>query len=350
MNIDVSKLVRKNVLALSPYTSARGEFTGNAKILLDANENAFGSPLAENYHRYPDPMQTGLKEKLADLSGLTATQICIGNGSDELIDLLIRIFCVPAQDEIIVCPPTFRMYDVAAGLNDVAVKRILLTEDFQPNANVILQETTSGTKILFLCSPNNPTGNDLDYDTMQELLSSFPGIIVIDEAYISYSNQPSFLPLVSEHNNLVVLQTLSKAWGLAALRVGIAYANEEIIGLMNRIRMPYNVNGVSQSLASLALNNRSATAAWIAEIKSERARVQEKLPLFSFVIRVYPSAANFLLVKVTDAKALYQHLVSCGIIVRNQSTQPMLANCLRMTIGTPDENNTLLQALNRFES
>ncbi len=348
MKTDIKKLVRKNILALSPYSSARSEFKGKASVFLDANENPYGSPLAENYNRYPDTAHLALKQKLAEMNKMQIDQICVGNGSDELIDHIIRIFCNPGSDEIIVCPPTFKMYEVAAAINDVQVKKIYLDDAFQPSPKKIFEAITSHTKVIFLCSPNNPTGNSVRPEIIDNLLRNFEGIVVVDEAYIHFSKQASQLSQLRKYNNLIVLQTLSKAWGLAGLRLGAAYADPEIIEWMMRIKMPYNVSTVSQNLSLQALANSGKVNQWRNEILAERARMEEALRSFHFIVRIYPSDANFILIRVEDAVTLYEYLCGKGIVIRNQGSQYGLENCLRITIGTPEENIKLINELKNF--
>lgn len=344
----IESLVRKNILQLKPYSSARSEYKGTANIFLDANENAYGSPLDENYNRYPDPMQVELKKLLAKNKKVHPQNICIGNGSDEIIDYIIKIFCDPGKDNVIVTPPTFRMYSVAAAVNDIAIRNILPTKDFQPDIDSILDAVDENSKIIFLCSPNNPTGNSINRILIERLLRAFKGIIVIDEAYIDFSDQQSFIADIHQYHNLIVLQTLSKAWGLAGLRIGAAFADRQVIDLLNKVKMPYNISAVTQRLALNALHNENKIKPWIQKVKEQRALLMRKLPAFSFVNHVYPSDANFLLLRVSNADSLYQYLLSEKIVVRNQSSQPLLENCLRITVGTPEENDLLIKALNNY--
>lgn len=348
MKIDLNTLVRKNIRELKAYSSARSEYRGAADIFLDANENAFGSPIEHNYNRYPDPLQIELKKALAAKQKVSPSQISIGNGSDEIIDHIIRIFCVPGQDNIITLPPTFRMYGVAAAINEVVNQEVYLTADFQADIAAIEKVITPLTKAIFLCSPNNPTGNLLRRKDVEQLLDMFNGILVIDEAYIDFTTEKSFLDLLSEHNNLIILQTLSKAWGLAGLRIGIAYADAAIINILNKVKMPYNVSDVAQELAQRALLHGNVVDQWIQQIRDQRSILSDLLKKFSFVNKVFDSDANFLLVRVDDAAALYQFLLSEKIVVRNQSSQPLLENCLRITIGTPEENKLLINALKKY--
>ncbi len=348
MNVDIEKLVRENIRRLNPYSSARKEFAGKADVWLDANENTYGSPLPENFNRYPDPAQFQLKTKLAEINQVALNQIAVGNGSDELIDHIVRIFCIPGRDNVLVTPPTFRMYEVAAHINDIGVKQVLLNSQFQINSDMILKEVDGQTKIIFLCSPNNPTGNTLDRREIDKLINGFKGIVVIDEAYIHFSEQESFIHSIPENNNLIVLQTLSKAWGLAGLRVGIAYTNPVIAEYLNKIKMPYNLSAASQQWALQAMENSNEVLKQIREIRDQRRVVADALNQFDFIERIYPGAANFLLIRVKDASSLHAFLISKKIIVRNQSSQPLLQNCLRITIGTPDENIRLIEALKSF--
>ncbi len=348
MMLNIEELVRKNIRELKPYSSARSEFKGTAKVFLDANENAFGSPLEKDYNRYPDPLQMELKQALARLKKVDTSNIGIGNGSDEIIDHIIRIFCRPGIDNIITSPPTFRMYGVAAAINDTAVKEVLLTEDFQLDISGIFNAIDQDTKLIFLCSPNNPTGNLLHKNDIEILLEQFRGIIVIDEAYFDFCSRESFIEMLSEHNNLIVLQTLSKAWGLAGLRIGAAFAAPEIIRYLSSVKTPYNVSSLTQQLAIEALRNRSGMENWTRQLVEQRGRLAKAMEDFPFIKKIYPSDANFLLVKVTNAQKLYEYLLAQKIVVRNQSSQPLLNNCLRITIGTPAENESLIKSLKNY--
>ncbi len=345
MEFNIENLIRDNIKKLIPYSSARHEFEGNASVYLDANENSHGSPLAEAYNRYPDPLQWQLKFALARIKGVPAENIFIGNGSDEVIDLAYRIFCNPGRDNVIVCPPTYGMYDVSAGINDVEVRKAVLTNDFQLNIESIMNLTDSSTKLLFICSPNNPTGNSMNRADVEWLLNNFPGLVLIDEAYINYSKQKTFIQELTEYPNLVVMQTLSKAWGLAALRLGLCFASLDIIDLLNKVKPPYNVNKASQQLGLEALQQTALVNAWIKETVAERIMLEEQLKQFKFVEQVYMSDANFLLVKVQDAAGLYSYLSARGIVVRNRSRDVLCGNCLRITVGTRAENGVLLEAL-----
>lgn len=341
----IASLVRPNIKALQPYSSARSEFKGSAEIFIDANENPFETGL----NRYPDPLQWKLKEKISPLNPLPKENIFLGNGSDEVIDLLIRIFCEPRVDHIITVPPTYGMYKVSASIADIAVKEVLLTEDFQPSVNAILAATTAQSKILFLCSPNNPTGNDMQPDLVMELLEKFPGIVVVDEAYIDFSSQKSFNHYIDQYPNLVVTQTFSKAWGLAGIRLGMAFASKEIIHYFNKVKPPYNVNQLTQKAALEALNDTKTRTDWVFAILRERGKLATHLAAFPFVQKVYPSDANFLMAKVDEPLALYQYLVTKGIIIRDRSTVPLCEGCLRFTVGRPEENKQLLAALKAYK-
>lgn len=345
MNFEFQKLVRENIRNLKPYSSARHEFTGRASVFLDANENAYGSPVSENYNRYPDPLQWQLKFQLARIKGVPAENICIGNGSDEIIDLGYRIFCDPGKDNVIICPPTYGMYAVSADINDIETRNVNLTKEFQLDVEGIMNATDSNTKLLFICSPNNPTGNNMNRVDVEFLLNNFPGIVIIDEAYINYSNQKSFIQELTEYPNLIVMQTLSKAWGLAALRLGLCYASMDIINLFNKVKPPYNINEASQQIALEGLQHTELVNDWIKEVVQQKEQVINELNGLSFVKTVYPSGANFVLVKVDDADALYQFLASNEIVVRNRSKEPGCENCLRISIGTPEENKNLLSVL-----
>lgn len=343
--MDINNLVRDNIKRLVPYSSARHEFAGEASVYLDANENSLGSPLEEPFNRYPDPLQWPLKFQLVKIKGVPAENIFIGNGSDEVIDLLYRIFCNPGKDNVIICPPTYGMYEVSANINDVEVRKARLTDDFQLDLESIMNLTDGQTKLLFICSPNNPTGNSMNRADVEWLLNNFPGLIVVDEAYINFAKQKTFIQELTEYPNLVVMQTLSKAWGLAALRLGIAFASEDIIALFNKVKPPYNVNKASQELGLQALQNTALVNNWIKETVNEREELAIALQSFPFVEKIYPSDANFLLVKVKDANAVYQYLADKGIVVRNRSKDPLCDNCLRITIGTKAENIKLVEAL-----
>ena len=341
--MDLQKLVRQNIISLKPYSSARDEFSGEAGVFLDANENPFG-----DLNRYPDPHQQTLKDKLKDIKKLTSKQVFIGNGSDEVIDLLIRIFCNPSVDKIIVCPPTYGMYEVAANINDVMVLSVPLTYTFQLDTEalqqVISQSEPNTLKLIFLCTPNNPTGNSID--NIEWVLTNFNGIVVVDEAYIDFSERTSFIEKLALYPNLVVVQTFSKAWGLAAARIGIAYASETIIALMQKVKPPYNVSSLNQEAALKALDNEHVIAHQKAHILEQRTYLETSLSQLPIVKKVFPSDANFILIEVDDADKLYEHLVIKNIVVRNRNT--IIKNCLRITIGTIVENQYLIEVLKRY--
>ncbi len=344
--MNLERLVRPNIWKLKPYSSARDEFHGTASVFLDANENPYNAP----FNRYPDPMQWELKTRIAALKGVEKESIFLGNGSDEPIDLLIRAFCNPGEDNIISIAPSYGMYEVAANINHVTFKTVTLNTDFELEAGKLLSEVDVRTKLIFLCSPNNPTGNSLKREKILKIINKFNGIVVVDEAYIDFANEPSFLSELQNHPNLVVLQTLSKAWGAAAIRLGMAFASPEIIAILNKIKYPYNVNLLTQQKALELLNNEAEKQKQVEIILAERSRLQENLSALSFVKQIYPSDANFLLVKVEDANGLYNYLVEQEIIVRNRNNVVLCSDCLRITVGTPQENDTLLKALKSKEA
>lgn len=342
--IDINSLVRRNVLGMKPYSSARDDFHGEAEIFLDANENPYPSP----YNRYPDPSQWRVKEKLAALKGVAPSQIFLGNGSDEPIDLIIRAFCEPRQDSIMITEPTYGMYKVCAEVNAVNVQQVLLTPEFDLDLEAIPNTFDATTKVIFLCSPNNPSGNLLSRDKILEVLKRFYGLVVIDEAYIDFAKSHSFLRELKKYPNLVVLQTFSKAWGLAGLRLGMCFASEEIIGILNKIKYPYNVNIRTQELALDALENAYRKDIWVDEILKEKETLAAELDSLTLVDRIFPSDANFFLVRVKDAQSVYQYLMDRGIIVRDRSKVNLCYNCLRITVGTPEENRKLIEALKQL--
>lgn len=345
MAFDLDSLVRPNIRDLVPYSSARGEFTGGAEIFLDANENSFGSLIDVDYSRYPDPLQTRLKRRIADLNEVDPTNIFVGHGSDEAIDLLMRIFCEPGRDSILICPPTYGMYEVSAAINDVSVIRVPLADGFELDTNAVLQAVTDRTKLIFLCSPNNPTGNSIGREEMLRLAASFAGIVVIDEAYIHFAKQPSLLSELSDLPNLVVMQTLSKAWGLAALRVGFAFAATQITRYLNAVKPPYNVSRPAQEIALRALNEADPARRVVAEIASEREKMARRLAELPVVRKVFRSDANFLLVRFDEPNEIYRILLEKGIVVRNRSSVAKCEGCLRITVGTAAENDAVLTAL-----
>lgn len=348
MEFNLDTLVRENIKKMTPYSSARHEFSGAATVFLDANENAFGSPLPVNYNRYPDPLQMPLKEKISQIKGVPASNIFLGNGSDEAIDLLFRIFCEPGKDNIIIFPPTYGMYEVCAEINNVAVKKVPLTTDYQLDLEATEAAVDANTKLIFVCSPNNPTGNSIERSAIEVLLNNFDGLVVIDEAYINYARQKTFITELTEYPNLVILQTLSKAWGLAGLRLGMAFAGQPVIDYMNRVKYPYNINTATQQLALEALSNISSVNNWTKTTVVQKDNLSEALLALPVTEKVYPSDANFILVKMTDARRIYEYLAGRGIIVRDRSKVMLCDDCLRITIGTPEENNQLLEALKKY--
>lgn len=347
---DLNGLVRENIKRLVPYASAREEFMGTADVYLDANENPFGSPVGGELNRYPDPLQTELKARVADSTGLRAGQIFIGNGSDEAIDLLFRIFCEPRTDLVVVCPPTYGMYKVAADINDVGVTEVPLTSQFQLDITGIQNGVRPNTKLIFICSPNNPTGNVMRRSDILAIAEMFSGIVVVDEAYIHFSSQRSLVDDIDTFPNLVVLQTFSKAWGLAGARVGIAFANEQVIDLFNRTKPPYNVSRMSQKTVIDALDHEPKVRSWAERIIEQREALHKSLTGLGIVEIVYPSEANFLLVKMRDADAVYRFLLTERIAARNRSSVILCEQCLRLTVGTPNENRRLLDALTKYET
>jgi histidinol-phosphate aminotransferase len=345
MAFELDKLVRPNIKTLKPYSSAKDEYTGDAKILLDANENSLGSPLTKWYNRYPDPYQHKLKEKLAFVKQIAANQIFIGNGSDECIDILFRSFCEPGKDNIIICPPTYPMYEVSANINDIAIQKAPLLSNYQLNIAHIEQLVNAHTKIIWICSPNNPTGNSLDRIDIETILNHFEGIVVVDEAYINFSKQKSFVQSLIDYPNLVVLQTLSKAWGLAGLRLGMCFASPDIIGYMNKVKAPYNINIVTQELALQALEEVGQVNDMIKLLVDMRHALAQVIASMPHVIQVFPSDTNFLLVKIPHARKLYEFLMSKGIIVRDRSALELCEDSLRITVGTEQENTLLVDAM-----
>jgi len=343
--LDIKTLVRKNVLTMKPYSSARDEFKGDADIFLDANENPYPSP----YNRYPDPLQWKVKEKLAVIKKVRPEQIFLGNGSDEAIDLVIRAFCEPNQDSILITDPTYGMYAVCAEVNAVHIQRVTLTPDFDIDLDKTWKTIDPSTKVIFLCSPNNPTGNLLSNDKIKAIVQEFRGLVVIDEAYIDFTQSKSFAEELHDYPNLVVLQTFSKAWGLAGLRLGMAFASKDIINILNKIKYPYNVNVQTQDLALKSLGFTRQKDQWVVEIIEQRKKMEAELSTLSITKKIYHSDSNFLLVRVQEAVKTYQYLMNRGIIVRDRSNVTLCNDCLRITIGTPAENVRLLKALKELK-
>jgi histidinol-phosphate aminotransferase len=347
---DLDALIRPNIREMVGYSSARSEFSGAASVFLDANENAFGSPLtAQKFNRYPDPQQRALKTKLAAIKHVRPENIFLGNGSDEAIDLLIRAFVEPTKESILITPPTYGMYEVSATIHNARLLRAPLTNTFEIDMNALRCVVKPTTKLLFLCSPNNPSGNALQRESIEEVLAWFHGLVILDEAYIDFAPHTSFLPRLAEFENLVVMQTLSKAWGLASLRLGMAFASTGIISVMNKIKPPYNISAAVQSLALDALGNEAWKTDHVAEVITERAWLTEALQRVHSVEHVFPSDANFLLVRVRNPKAMYRFLIERGVVVRDRSSLPQCEGCLRITVGTAEENKSLIAALNDFE-
>ncbi len=340
---NLNNIVRESVRKLQPYSSARDEYVsdGSEMIFLDANENPFDN----GANRYPDPYQRSLKSLLAEQKGVSESQILLGNGSDEVLDLIYRAFCEPNQDNIITLPPTYGMYKVLAGINSVENKEVLLTGNFEPNTDDILKVADTNSKLLFICSPNNPTGNSFKKQGIEKLLESFKGLVVVDEAYIDFSKDESWLSQLEKYPNLIVTQTLSKAYGLAGIRLGICYASEEIIGVLNKIKPPYNVNQLTQQRALQRVLNHDLVNQEVKQILDERNELIKALNGLDFVRELFPTDANFVLAKVDDADKRYQELLEKQVVVRNRSTQPLCENTLRFTVGTPDENKKLIAIL-----
>lgn len=348
MSFDLDQLVRANIRQLVPYSSARDEFSGEAKVFLDANENSLGSPLTKWYNRYPDPHQRAIKEKLSMIKGIGAEHIFLGNGSDECIDLLYRSFCEPGKDNIIICPPTYGMYEVSANINDVEVRKAPLLDDFQLNLAHIETLVDANTKLIWICSPNNPTGNALNRTDIEMVLNNFNGLVVIDEAYINFAKQKSFIQELADYPNLVVLQTLSKAWGLAGLRLGMAFASAAIVEILDKVKPPYNINQATQDLVLKALEEVGQVNDMIRLLVDMRDALAEVFQSMPGVEKVYPSDANFLLVKIKDARKIYDFLLTKGIVVRDRSNVKLIEDCLRITVGTEKENTILVDAMQEW--
>jgi histidinol-phosphate aminotransferase len=350
MSFDLNLLLRPHIAKLQPYTSARDEYTGTEGVFLDANENPFGSITAQDFNRYPDPYQSRLKSKISEIKQVRPSQIFLGNGSDEAIDLLFRAFCRPGIDNVILLPPTYGMYEVSASINDIEIRKIPLTEDFQLQPEKILAKADAQSKILFICSPNNPSANKVKREAILELLQHFNGLVVVDEAYIDFSDEPSFITHLDEFPNLLVMQTFSKAWGLASLRLGMSFASESIIQILNKIKPPYNISGLTQETVLEAIQDLPKVKKMIEEILQERDFLTDELEKLSFVQKIYPSHANFLLVKIPNAGKVYDLLIEEKVIVRNRSKVLLCEDCLRITVGTRAENLSLLKALQKVIS
>ena len=339
--MELEKLLRNNIKSLKPYSSARDEFSGEAEVFLDANENPFNKP----YNRYPDPMQWAVKEKITAIKNIAVDKMFLGNGSDEPIDIVFRAFCEPGVDNVVSIDPSYGMYQVAADINNVELRKVKLNDDFGFSAQKLLDAANIYTKAIFICSPNNPTANLLDKGEIVKLITGFDGLVVVDEAYIDFSPESSLLPELDEFENLIVLQTLSKAWGMAGIRLGMAFAHPEIIRIFNKIKYPYNINMLTQKKAIALLDHLQEKEEWVKTIIAERDKMVRKLFKLSFVQVVYPSDANFILVKMHDARGIYEHLTDQKIIVRDRSKITLCDDCLRITIGSPKENKKLRRAL-----
>jgi len=346
MSFSIENIVRENIKAMQPYSSARDEFKDFEKqmIYLDANEN----PNENGINRYPDTQQKSVKKILSEIKKVASNQILLGNGSDEVLDLVFRAFCEPNKDNVITLPPTYGMYGVLANLNAIENKEILLNNDFEPNVAQILSEVNENTKIIFLCSPNNPTGNSFSDESIVTLLKSFNGLVLLDEAYIDFSSKESWLSEINEYPNLIISQTLSKAYGMAGIRLGILYASTAIIAILNKIKPPYNVNSLTQNKAIEKLENRKKVIKQIVDIQIEKELLYKYLLQVKFVEKIYPSDANFILIKVDNANKRYQQLLEKGIVIRNRTSQPLCDNCLRITIGTTTENLKLINTLKQL--
>lgn len=338
---ELKQIVRPNIWALKPYSCARDEFQGEASVYLDANENPYNAP----FNRYPDPLQLTVKAEIEKVKGVAVKNIFLGNGSDEAIDLVYRVFCEPKEDNVVAIAPTYGMYGVCADVNNVEYRTVLLDEQYQFKADALLKVADAKTKVMWLCSPNNPTGNALDAQEIEKLLKAFKGIVVLDEAYIDFSSHPSWVKRLNDYPNLIILQTLSKAWASAGVRLGMAFASEEIIALFNKVKYPYNVNILTQNKALEMLRNPKKVSDWVDILLKERAKMVADLGQLAIVEKIYPTDANFVLVKVNDAVKTYNHLVSKGIIVRSRHTVVLCGNCLRITVGTQEENAILMKEL-----
>jgi len=342
---NLNALVRENIRELKPYTSAREISAAKGYVLLDANENPFGNTL----NRYPDPVQTELKQQISKMNGVAPGQLFLGNGSDEIIDLVMRLFCQPGKDNIVTIDPTYGMYEVVAKINGIEFRKVALDDNFDISTDAMLNEADEQTKLTILCSPNNPTGNILDKSEVRKLLDSFPGIVLLDEAYIDFAADKGFLGEMNQYPNLILLRTLSKAWGLAGIRLGKAFASEEIVSLLNKVKFPYNVSKINQKIAQKALNRQKQINKKIQRIISEREKMKTRLHTFSFIEHIFPSDANFLLMRVSNSQALTDFMQRSGILVRDRSGLKGCRNCVRLTIGTPKQNQLVLKKMKKFE-
>jgi histidinol-phosphate aminotransferase len=345
---DLHLLLRENIKKVKPYASARDEYVGSEGTFLDANENAIGSVAGDHYNRYPDPRQRALKERISILKRIAPQQVFLGNGSDEAIDLLFRAVCVPGVDNVITMPPTYGMYEVSAGINDIRVKEVPLTSDYMMRPEEILKAVDNQTKIIFICSPNNPTGNSLRKKDILQVITGFQGIVVLDEAYIDFAAEQSFVGILNSYPNLVIMQTFSKAWGMASLRLGMAFASTDIVDILTKIKAPYNINGATQQIALKALDHVLMKEKMVSDILAERANLTANLSALKIVSKVFPSDANFILVKFSDGRKIYDYLISQKIITRDRSKVTFCEDSLRITVGTKQENDLLLDALKKI--
>lgn len=341
----LDQLIRPNIKSLKPYSSARDEFFDEEAIFLDANENPYNEP----YNRYPDPYQRKLKKRIAEIKNVPEDCIFLGNGSDEAIDLTYRAFCEPGIDNVVSIDPTYGMYQVAADINDIETRKVKLTDEFELDVNSLLNAVDEKTKLIFICSPNNPTGNSFKVEDIQQILEQFEGIVVLDEAYIDFIPEKSYLKKLKNYPNLIVLQTFSKAWGMAGIRLGMAFATPEIIRIFNHIKYPYNVNILTQEKAYELLKSEVDKNKWVEELMQQKAIMAKKFTSYSFVQKIYPSDANSLLIKTDAPKEIYKYLVGEGVIIRDRSTVSLCEGCLRVTVGSENENNSLYQALDKYE-
>lgn len=342
--MNIKDLIRPNILNLKPYSSARDEFQGEASVFLDANENPLNNP----YNRYPDPLQRSLKKIVAEMKHVDESCLFFGNGSDEPIDLIYRIFCEPQKDNVVAMDPSYGMYMVCADINNVDYRKVLLKEDFSLDVDNMLSAADKNTKVLFLCSPNNPTGNDVSKSDVIRILEEFPGIVVIDEAYIDFSERESYIEKLPKYKNLIILQTFSKAWGMASVRLGMAFACPEIISYLNKVKYPYNINLLTQNFVEKEINQQERKSGWVKMIIEQRHVLIQNLKNLSLVKKIYPSDANFVLIKVVNANDIYSYLVEKGIIVRNRNNVSLCLGCLRITVGTPEENARLIEELKNY--
>jgi len=346
--IDIQKLLRPNIRKLKPYSSARDEYSGQEGIFLDANENTLGTLEKGVLNRYPDPYQRQLKQELQTIYNVDSANLFLGNGSDEALDLLIRAFCTPQKDKLLIMPPTYGMYSVAANINNVEIQKVPLSKDFQIQTKKVLQNVSDQTKIIMICSPNNPTANIFDPESIQKLLHRFKGIVVLDEAYVDFTKKQNGLEWLTDHKNLVVLRTFSKAWGMANIRLGMAFANQEIIEVLNKIKYPYNVNGLTIRKAQELLQKKSIKEQAVSTIIQEREKLKVALEKIEGIKTVFPSEANFLLARFKNARQLFEYLRDRNIIIRDRTREKHCQGCLRITIGTPEENIRLIEEINNF--